>query len=556
MRMSSLASRIAAKLAHIERREEDMHDYQRQAFEFLLANPFCALFIDTGLGKTIIVLTLLVFMLQRGMCKKVLIVAPVRVAAQTWPNEIAAWEHTAWLGHTVIRAEDDDAEVISAGKLGARRGKALAEAQIETLRELGQTDDGIKEYVRKRTATAAQKAQTAKKEELRQRRRKSNADIHVVNREALQWLVDQYSEWTVKTRNGKKRRVRKVVGWPYDVVVLDESSSFKDYSTARFKALSAVRQQGWIKRLIELTATPAAESYMGLFAQVFLMDKGKRFGRFITTYRDNYFVKVGKTEHQNYKLRPGADKQIGDCIADICMVMKSSDYLEEQEPLFLNRMIDMSEFELAQYRRFERESILDLDDGDYIEAETAAALSAKLLQLASGAVYDKDRRARLIHNHKIEDLAELVEELQGSPLLVAYWYKSSLARLRKAFPDAVVMDKAGKVVSRHGPWNTGKVKMLLVHPASVGHGLNMQYGPGHDLYMFDQCWSYELFYQLYRRIHRQGQVRQCRIHLPQMRHTNDVFVVKRLGLKEDAQEALFNRIRAMRRRMLERRLAA
>lgn len=562
--MSSLDDRLKAKFQYVERCEWEMHEYQDLATEFLWLNKFCALFIDTGLGKTVIVLTLLVRLIQNELANKILIIAPVRVAAQTWPNEIAAWEHTAWLGYSVIRAEDDDEEVISAGQ--ARKEELEAMPFGDLMEEIGEFQT-VRQYI----AQQVQKARTAKKIELRERRRNSPADIHIINREALQWLIDQHSVWKKVVRRGKVVRKREIVNWPYNVVVIDESSSFKDHNTARFKAISAVRQQlkpmkqgGWIDRLIELTATPAAEGYMGLFAQIFLLDKGKRLGRFITHYREEYF------DHnkyaQTYKLKPGAKEAISDKIADLCLVMKSKDYLKEEEPLFLERTLDLAPSELRMYREFERDFILTLPDGEEIEAETAAALSQKLLQLASGAIY-RNKSAKpdedpdnpkiepyaVVHDHKVQDLAELQAELEvsGEPLLVAYWFKSSLARLRKQFPKAAVMDKAGKIVSRHGPWNTGKVPMLLVHPASVGHGLNMQYGPGHDLYMFDMCWSYELFYQLYRRLHRQGQRRQVRIHLPQMRQTNDTLVWGRLREKEDAQEALFHRIRQMRRRFVE-----
>lgn len=520
--MSSLADRLKAKFALVERTEADMHEYQRKAGKFLLDNPFSALFIDTGLGKTVIVLTLIVWLLIRDQFNKVLIVAPVRVAAQTWPNEIVAWEHTACLNATVIRAEDDEPSVIAAGQVAYDEMRA-------------------KGFAIKDCTNARGKAQTARKNYLRLKRMQSKAQVHVINREALEWLIDQYTVWVPKKVKGRNMRVRKIVGWPYDVVILDESSSFKDHTSRRFKALAAVRQQGFIKRLHELTATPAAEGYLGLFAQAYLLDLGKRLGRFITKYREEFFVenKYGHT----FKIRnEKAMEEISDKLADISLVMKEEDYLKGQVPLFLDRKINMRPAELALYQKLERDFVMTLPDGEVIEAETAASLSSKLLQLASGAVYDSDGKTHVVHDHKLEDLAQLQEELQGSPILVAYWYKSSLARLRKAFPKAAVMDPAGKIVSRHGPWNTGKVEMLLVHPASVGHGLNMQYGPGHDLYMFDQCWSFELFYQLYRRLARQGQKKQVRIHLPQMQETNDPLVVKRLRMKQDAQEFLFRRI--------------
>lgn len=529
--MSSLKDRLLATTRYT-RAEWEMHLYQDTALDFLIDNPFCALFIDTGLGKTIILLTLIARLIQQNIDEQILVIAPVRVAAQTWPTEIGEWQHTSWLGYTVIRAEDDDPEVISAGKAAYDEARYWAATTAEAQK-------------------AAGAARTVKKEELRQARMRERTNVHIINREALGWLIDQYSVWIEKKVHGKIRRVRKIVGWPYRTVIIDESSSFKDHTTARFKALISVRAQGFIDRMHELTATPAAEGYMGLFAQIYLLDRGERLGGNITAYREEYF----KHNHyaRTYKLLPGAKERISDKIADICLVMKSADYLDEQEPLFLDRKLHMTPAEMAMYRRFERDFILTLPDGEEIEAKTAASLSSKLLQLASGAVYTETRETRHVHEHKIEDLRQLVEELKDDePILVSYWYQSSLARLKKAFPSAVVMDKSGKAVK---PWNEGKIKMLLVHPAGVAHGLNMQYGPGHDVYLFDACWSYELFYQLYRRIHRQGQKLQVRIHLPQIIGTNDELVVGRLHEKEDAQEFLFRRIKAMWARMKAKKAA-
>lgn len=527
--MSSLESRLKAKFARVSLAQWQMHEYQDTAAQFMWDNPFSALFMDTGLGKTCACLTLIDRLLSEDIGARVLVVAPVRVATQTWPNEIGEWSHTAWLNHTVLRCEDDDPEVTSAYQEAYREAREWCSTVAEAQK-------------------AAGKASTAKKEEIRLRKAQDGCSLHIINREALTWLIDLYSVWVEKKVNGKVRRIRKIVGWPYRTIFIDESSSFKDHKTARFKALVAVRTQGFIDRLHELTATPAAEGYLGLFAQIFLLDRGERLGKNITAYREDYFVP--NKYNRTYKLQRGAKEEIGDKIGDITLVMKSGDYLEEIPPLFLPRKLHFTPPQARQYKEMERDFILTTDDGEEIEAKTAADLSSKLLQIASGAIYTGDRDYKILHNHKIEDLQQLQEELSDEhPLLVGYWYRHSLARLRKAFPDARVLDKEGKIVSRHGPWNTGKIKMLLVHPASVGHGLNMQYGPGHDLYMFDQCWSYELYYQLYRRLWRQGQKLQVRVHLPQMIGTNDVLVASRLGEKEDAQEALFEQIRIFRRRM-------
>lgn len=521
--MSSLADRLAARFANVLRGRDALHGYQNTLVNFAKAEPYSAAWVDTGLGKTGAYLTVCNDLLVENLEERILIIAPVRVAAQTWPNEIGEWEHTAWLPYTVLRAEDDEPEVVEAYQTAYREARDWAYTPAEAQKVAG-------------------KAKTARKEALRLSRARDGRSIHLINREALTWLIDLYSEWIPVKRNGKIKKKRKIVGWPYRTVIIDEASGFKDHATARFKALVAVRAQGFIDRLYELTATPAGEGYMGLFPQMFLMDLGKRLGRNITAYREEFFDhdKYKKT----YKLKKGADEEITDRISDICLVMKSKDYLDREDPLFLPRRLRMSPAETKMYRELEREFILTLPDGEEIEAETAAALSSKLLQLASGAIYNKAKETRFVHDHKIEDLKQLQEEID-TPILVSYWYKSSLARLKKAFPEAHVMDAAGKIFDgRNSPWCQGKIKMLLIHPASAGHGLNGQYGPGHDLYMFDLCWSWELFYQLYTRLHRQGQKLRCRIHLPQMIGTKDELVAARLNQKESAQEALFAWVRA------------
>lgn len=559
--MSFVGKHLHRTFEHATRVREDMHDYQAEAVEFMWTRPFSALFIDTGLGKTIICLTLIDRLLTStyltGQIPRILVIAPIRVAAQTWPTEISQWAHAAPWRHSVIRAEDDDPEVISAGKEASARAKVdpeiqrLAEERSADLMFWAVTPEEIAKASVKRqhlklVQSAGSKARTAKKEELRRRRAASDAPIHIIDLQHVEWLVDLHCEVIYSGQTRKKKW--KVKTWPYDVVFIDESSAFKDHTTTRFRALNAVRSR--IMRMHQLTATPAAESYLHLFPQIFLLDRGERFGRSVTHYRRTYFDY--NEYNMQYKLKPGAEKKISRKIADICLVMKSQDYLKEEPPLFLTRNMRLEPWQLDLYMGFERDLVMRLppdeeeEEGVLIEAITAADLSGKLCQLASGAIYDAAKKVHELHRHKIEDLAQLYDELQvaGEPLMVAYWYKHSLARLKKAFPKAVVMDSSGKCVK---DWNAGKIPILLVHPASVGHGLNMQYGPGHDIYFFDMPWSYELYYQLYRRLHRQGQKKRVRIHLAQVAGTADEVVAERLLDKENAQEALFNWIKRLRR---------
>jgi hypothetical protein len=317
--------------------------------------------------------------------------------------------------------------------------------------------------------------------------------------------------------------------------------SFKEHSTARFKAMTYARMKGGVERMHILTATPASENYLGIFPQIFLLDLGKRLGRGITAYRDRYFD--ANEYNHTYKIKPGAKEEISELISDICLVMKSGDYLDEEDPLFLPRRLLMEAPQMAMYKQMERDLVLELPEG-VVEAKTAANLSQKLLQLASGFIYHNDSKEwSHFHDEKIDDLRQLVEELDGEPLLVSYWYKPTLERLKKAFPKAAVMDKKGDLVHA---WNRGELPFLLMNPAGTAHGLNMQYGPGHDLYGYDLPWSFDKFYQLYRRLARQGQKKRVRVHMPQMIDTHDQHLVSTLAEKRDAQDVLFERIKALR----------
>lgn len=534
---------------------EDMHEYQDEAVTFLRDNPFSALFIDTGMGKTVISLTLLDELFQKFSFGKALVVAPLRVAAQTWPNEIPQWEHTAYLNYQVLRAEDDEQEVIDAGKaayaatLADPRVQQRARRARETLLELGDTAEGATEFAKRFPArcarTAQSRARTAMKETLRQRRIRSNASVHIIDADHLEWLVEQYTVWT---KAGKGRKKRKIVGWPYDTIIIDESSMFKDYTTSRFKALLAVRISGYVTRLHELTATPASETYLHLFPQIYLLDLGERLGRNITSYREEYFVQ-GRNQHV-WKIRPSSEKRISEVISDLCLVMKAGDYLDEEEPLFLPRRLKLTDQQMATYNQMEADSLIRLggaDDEALVEAINAADLKNKLCQLASGALYRPDGGYELFHEHKIEDLMQLREELGDSPMFIAYWYQHSKDRLKRAFPKMKFMDRKGDAVQ---PWNAGKIRDLAAHPQGVSHGLNMQYGPGHDIYFFDVPFSGEKFYQFWRRIARQGQKMRCRVHLPQVLDTADFEIVEAQRLKQDAQDRLFGYMKARRAALL------
>jgi SNF2 family DNA or RNA helicase len=447
--------------------EVELHPYQDEAIRFLHEHKRSALWIDMGLGKTVSTLTVIRDLLRDGTAKRVLVIAPLKVATQTWPREMKEWHHLQHIKYTVIYSKD---------------------RAVRT--QLAQSPDRL----------------------------------HIINREMLPWLVDMWVEM-------KK--------WPYDVIVVDESSSFKDHTTNRFKALKKVRKV--VDRMHHLTATPAAESYLGLFAQFYLLDGGERFGDSVTRFRETYFD--FNPWSKKYTLKEEKRDEMMEKVASITLVMRAEDYLDLEQPNMLERWVELEPAELRAYKKFERTLILALPGDVEIEALTAAALSQKLLQAASGAVYDETKTPVPFHNHKIESLKELVEELDGSPIMVSYWFKSSLERLKKAFPQATVMDRTGKAVD---PWNEGKIPILLVHPQSAGHGLNMQYGPGHDLAFFDMFWSGEMYDQIIRRIARQGQKKVVRVHHILAAETHDVDAMAAQAAKGSEQSTLKDAVKRIR----------
>lgn len=507
--MFSAEEYLRDRFASAVLRRRDLHPYQSALVAYLRVHPGAFGLVDLGLGKTASALTLIRDLLDDGTSHRPLIVAPIRVARQTWPNEIRKWRHLAPLTYTIIRGEDDDPEV-EAAQAAARRQA---------------TRDGVKGPARE---TLVQKAKTAAKEALARAALLETTDIHIINREKTEWLADRFTRW-MSAGPGKPPR-RRLENFPYDLIVIDESSSFKDYSTKRFKAMQAMRHKA--KRVINLTASPAAESMLGLFAQTYLLDGGERFGKFITHFKAEYFDE-NKYTHA-LTIKPGAQDRIAEKIADISIVMRADDYLPDVlKPTIIARPVHLLPRELKAYKEFERDLVMKVSD-TVIEAETAGILCGKLCQYASGAIYDAERRVHALHDHKIEELKQLVEEADGEPLLVPYWYKTSLARLQKAFPKAKTMDRLGEMVK---PWNRRKVPLLFVHPASAGHGLNMQDG-GHLMAFFDLPWSNELFRQMIGRLARQGQKHAVRVYLLQAAGTVDDRVSERLQRKEDAQNDL------------------
>lgn len=443
------------------------HPYQEIAFDHIINHQASGLFLDMGMGKTVTTLTAIDELMNNYMeVDKVLVIAPLRVAEDTWSRETSKWDH---LKHLRI------SKILGSEK---QRKEAL----------------------------------------------EADADIYVINRENVAWLV-------------------KTIGldWGFDMVVIDELSSFKNPASIRFKALRKIRPM--IKRLVGLTGTPAPNGYMDLWSQVYLLDQGKRLGKNITAYRKEYFNAIMRPGFQLYEIRQGARETINKEIKDICVSMKAKDYLKMEEPLLVNVPVVLSEKEYKDYKTMEKEAILELE-GQEITALNAAAVTTKLLQIANGAVYDKDKNVILVHDKKLEALEDLIEEANGKPVLVFYSFKHDLARIQERFKDARIMDTAQDIKD----WNDKKVKIMLAHPASTGHGLNLQDG-GNVIIWYGLNWSLELYQQANARLHRQGQAEGVIIHHLVAEGTIDEHVLKVLQGKSDRQEELLKALKAIMRRL-------
>ena len=437
------------------------HEYQEYAKEFIVNQNISALFLDCGLGKTVITLTAIwELMLDYFEVRKVLVIAPLRVARDTWPAELHKWEHLKGIEMSAV--------------LGSERERVTA---------------------------------------LNRR-----ADVYVINRENVEWLAGY----------GK---------WDFDMVVIDELSSFKSHKTKRFKALKKVRPM--VKRIVGLTGTPAPNGLIDLWAEIGLLDMGQRLGRFIGGYRERFFVPDKRSREMvfSYKLRDGAEEAIYGLISDICISMKAADYLEMPECIYNRVEVVMNEKERKLYQQLERDMLISFEDGD-IDAVNAAGLSNKLMQMANGAVYDENKAVKHIHDRKLEALEDLVEAANGKAVLIAYWYKHDLERIKK-YVGAVELDTAEDLRK----WNAGEIPVAVIHPASAGHGLNLQAG-GSTLIWFGLTWSLELYQQMNARLWRQGQKETVVIHHLMAKGTLDERVMEALEKKDCGQSALVDAVKA------------
>lgn len=440
------------------------HDYQAHCIDYLLSHPAAGLFLKPGMGKTSTSLTAAEqLMYDRFEVSKVLVIAPLRVAEDTWSRESEKWDHLRHLRISKV--------------LGSEKER-LAALSVE-------------------------------------------ADVYCINRENVPWLVKHYG-----------------LNWPFEAVIVDESSSFRNPSAQRFKALRKVRPL--IRYIWELTGTPRPRSLLDLWAQIYLLDRGERLGKTMTEYKNRYFVPGRRNGYVVYEWipRPGAEAEIYAKISDICVSMEAKDYLDLPELVTTPRVVPLSPELQELYEQMEREAVLELPE-EVIDAGSAAAVNGKLLQIAGGAVYDEDRGVHELHTAKLDVLEDIMEEANGEPVLVAYWYKHEKERIMARFPQAVPLKDSDTIAA----WNRGEIPMLLVHPAGAGHGLNLQEG-GHIVVWFGPTYDGELNEQLIDRLYRQGQKETTSVIYLVAEGTVDLDAMASLEAKANGQDAMMKAIKA------------
>ncbi|EGQ0367458.1 DEAD/DEAH box helicase [Staphylococcus pseudintermedius] len=439
------------------------HAYQKHAIDKVIENERFGLFLDMGLGKTVSTLTAFKD-LQLLDTDKMLVIAPKRVAKETWADEIKKWVH---LNHLKV---------------------ALV---------LG---------------TPKQRIAALNKE----------ADVYVTNKENTKWLCDYYAK-----------------EWPFDMIVIDELSTFKNPSSQRFKAIG--KKLPLVKRFIGLTGTPSPNSLLDLWAQIYLIDSGERLEKSFSKYRERFFRPTHKLSPYvfNWELKDGSEGLIYKQIEDICLSMKARDYLKMPERVDTKQVVTLTSKERKLYDGLEKHYILEFEEDGTIVAQSGAALSQKLLQLSNGAVYTDDNNVRCIHDQKLDKLEEILEEAQGQPILLFYNFKHDKDRIIERFEDVITLDDP----EYKSKWETGKAKLLIAHPASAGHGLNLQDG-GHIIVWFGLTWSLELYQQANARLYRQGQQHTTIIHHIMTDNTIDQRVYSALQNKKLTQNELMEAVKA------------
>ncbi|HEP1805946.1 DEAD/DEAH box helicase [Streptococcus suis] len=447
-----------------------LHNYQVVAKDFIIGHPYAAVILDMGMGKTATTLSAVnELMFDRFEVTKVLVIAPLRVANTVWSDEIEQWAELRHLRYSKI--------------VGTPKQRKVA--------------------------------------------LQKDADIYIVNRENLPWLVEQCSPY-----------------FKWDMVVIDELSSFKSWQSKRFKAFMAMRP--YMKRIVGLTGTPSSNGLMDLFAEFKVIDGGERLGRFIGEFRSRYFEEGRRNGNIVYEYIPMdyAECQIQDKISDITISMKALDYLDMPELISTKKLVRMTEKEKEKYSQFKKEYVLSELDGLEVTAANAASLTNKLVQLSNGAVYSDDHSVVALHEQKLDALEDILESANGEPVLVAYWFKHDLARILGRLEKLKVKSRVLKTEEDIREWNKGNVSVGLLHPAGAGHGLNLQKG-GHHLVWFGLTWSLELYQQTNARLWRQGQESETVViqHIV-TEGTIDEEILKALENKDAQQERLIEAVKA------------
>lgn len=431
---------------------KDLHSYQIKAVEFILDKKKCALYLDMGLGKTVITLTAILSLIDIKFISKVLVIGPLRVINNVWHNEIQKWEHLKHLTYSLITGNEKQ--------------------RLEALNQ--------------------------------------KADIYLINRENTEWLYSQNNNW--------------------DLIVLDESSSFKNASSKRFKALKKFNYN----YIVELSGTPSPNNLLDLWSQIYLIDKGIRLGKAMYIYKAKFFF----SDYTGYNYKPIHPPHIFDSISDITLSMKAEDYIQLPDKIETTTKVKFSYSHMKTYNEIRKEFITNIGNKE-ITVSTAAVLSNKLLQFCNGAIYDENKNIIEIHNAKLDALEDLIEDNPDENILVAYNYKSDLIRLQKRFKHAIVMDKDGKNIDL---WNKGEIKLLLCHPASSGKGLNLQQG-GHIIIWFGLTWNLEDYLQFNARLYRIGQSKPVIINHIIAENCIDEVIMKVLNNKNVNQNILLNALK-------------
>lgn len=480
--------------------ESDFTAEQIAACDWLIEHPYSMLWADMGTGKTAITYRLL--FKTREEWNRALIVGPIKVIENTWPDERLNWPFARVFDYTVLRSDETTPEM----KTRIAAARAAARTRGETAVRAAQISARLEGSLRR---------------EYRRQKTQDDTRIHFVNNEALEWLL-----MTVGVKN-----------WPYDVVIIDEISHFYDHKSTRWKCLNLLRPL--TKRMHGLTASPSPEGYHNLFAPTYLLDRGERFGSGVTKFTDRYFTQ--KTWKSRPRLRPGAADEIAEKMSSLVFTIRRERKPEDRPRLHI-RSFDLTESEKATYDEMKKESVMSLPDGTTITADNAAVVVMKTLQLASGFIFDNEGEWHQFHDHKFQILKELVAEAQGSPIMVGYWFKPTLEKL-KTLPGFVTLDRKATQVK---DWNDNKIKILGVHPKSGGHGLNMQFGEGHTLVYVDNPWPLDPYWQLIGRLDRQPQKNIVNVYNIVAKDTTDVDVSRGLQQKRHIEDALWAKVRQWR----------